>query len=159
MEPVRVAVIGAGNIGQHHVRIYSEMSHVNLVGVVEAREDRGRFLAEKYGSRHYFDYHDLIGKVDAVSIAVPTSLHFQVAMNFLDNGTHVLVEKPITGKLEEAKKLVDMAREKDLVLQVGHLERFNPAVHQLKLILKDPNFFEAHRLSYPLRRNLDVGVV
>ncbi|MCL5036666.1 MAG: Gfo/Idh/MocA family oxidoreductase [Chloroflexi bacterium] len=159
MDPLRVAVIGAGNFGQHHVRIFSEMSQVDLVGVVETCEERGKFLAEKYGTRHYTDYNDLLGEVDAVNIAVPTSFHYRIAMDFLLSGTHVLVEKPITDKLEEAKELVDIAREKDLVLQVGHLERFNPAVRQLKLMLKKPSFIEAHRLSYPVRRNLDVGVV
>jgi predicted dehydrogenase len=159
LKSVRVGVIGVGNIGQHHVRICSELPQIKLVGIVDVDESKGRQVALRYGVPFYPEYKDLFKLVDAVSIAAPTSYHYEIALECLKNGIHVLVEKPITVELEQARQLVEMATKKDLILLVGHLERFNPAVRQFKLMLKKPNYIEAHRLSYPVLRNLDVGVV
>ena len=160
LNKVKVAVIGVGNFGQHHLRIYSELPQAELVGFFEVDPQRSEMVSQKFKVPAYSDYRELFDKVDAVSIAVPTSLHFPIAMDFLTNKINVLVEKPITVGVKEAQNLVDTAREKNLILQVGHLERFNPAVRKLKSLLKTPpSYIEAHRLSFPLKRNMDVGVV
>lgn len=159
MDPVKVGVVGIGNMGQHHVRIYKEMPEVELVGVADISEDKGRLCSSKYHTQYFTDYRDLMGRVRAVNIVVPTKLHYQLAMEFLENDIHVLVEKPITVDIAQAKTLVDTAKSRNLVLQVGHLERFNPAVGELRRIVKRPLYVEVQRLSYPTRRNLDVGVV
>jgi predicted dehydrogenase len=159
LQRVRVAVIGTGNMGQHHARIYSEMAQVELVGIVEINELRGRQCAARYRTQFFPDYRDLFDKVDAVNIVVPTSLHYEIAKDFLEHDVHVLVEKPITVDIMQAKRLVSLAKRRNLVLQVGHLERFNPAVALLKQFVKKPLYVEAHRLSYPSRRNTDVGVI
>ena len=159
MERVKVAVIGTGNMGQHHARIYSEMPGVELVGVVETNELRGRQVAAKFRTQYFSDYRDLFSRVHAVNIVVPTSLHYDLAREFLENDVHVLVEKPITVDILQAKHLVSLAKRRNLVLQVGHLERFNPAVSLLKDLVKAPMYVEAHRLSNPSRRNNDVGVI
>jgi len=158
-EPVRVAVIGVGNIGFHHARIYSEMKQVNLVGVCDTHETKCKLISQQYNIPYFTDYRALFGKVDAVNIAVPTSLHYSMANEFLEHDIHVLVEKPLTVDTGEAKLLVEMAKRNNLVLQVGHLERFNPTMSQLRKMLKKPLYIEAHRLSYPTDRNLDVGIV
>ncbi|MDQ7824788.1 MAG: Gfo/Idh/MocA family oxidoreductase [Candidatus Eremiobacteraeota bacterium] len=157
--PVPVGVIGIGSMGKNHARIYSEMPHVNLVGVVDIDRERGEQYARKLGTAYFEDYHELFGKVKAVNIAVPTSLHHRMALEFLEKEVHVLVEKPITHDLQEAKEIVEAAKSHDMVLQVGHLERFNPAVGHLKELVKKPLYLEAHRMGYPSGRNLDVGVV
>ncbi|MBI2251848.1 MAG: Gfo/Idh/MocA family oxidoreductase, partial [Armatimonadetes bacterium] len=152
-------VVGIGNMGQHHARIYDEMSQVKLVGLVDIDKTKGDILSKKYNTNFYTDYKKLFGHVKAVNIVVPTSLHYQIAMDFLKQGIHVLVEKPITLSLNQAKELVSIAKNKNLILQVGHLERFNPAVGVLKNLLKKPLFIETQRHSYPTNYNLDVGVV
>lgn len=159
MERVKVAVVGTGNMGQHHARIYSEMPHVELVGVVEINELRGHQVAQKYRTNYFADYRDLFTRAQAVNIVVPTSMHYDLAREFLENDVHVLVEKPITVDIMQAKQLVSLAKRRNLVLQVGHLERFNPAVALLKTMVKSPIYIESHRLSYPSRRNNDVGVI
>ena len=121
MEKVKVAVVGTGNMGQHHARIYSEMPQVELVGIVEIDELRGRQSAARYGTQFFQDYKDLFGRVQAINIVVPTSLHYEIARDFLDRDVHVLVEKPITVDIMQAKRLVSLAKERNLVLQVGHL--------------------------------------
>jgi len=145
-------------MGGNHARIYSEMQQVEFVGIVEIDELRGHQAAKKYHTQFFADYRDLFGRVDAVNIVVPTSLHFDLAKAFLEHGIHVLVEKPITVDIKQAEELVALAKEQDLVLQVGHLERFNPAVAQLKQILRHPIYVETHRLTYPMQRNTDVGI-
>lgn len=159
MERVKVAVVGTGNMGQHHARIYSEMSQVELVGIVEINELRGHQVASRYRTQLFTDYRDLFSRVQAVNIVVPTSMHYELAREFLEHDVHVLVEKPITVDIMQAKHLVSLAKRRNLVLQVGHLERFNPAVALLKKMVKTPLYVEAHRLSYPSRRNTDVGVI
>ncbi len=159
MEPVKVGVVGIGNMGVHHARVYSELPQTDLVGVVDLSEARGQICSDRFKTAFYSNYRDLFGKVDAVNIVAPTSHHYELAMAFLSEDIHVLVEKPITVDLIQAKRLVDYAKRRNLVLQVGHLERFNPAVRKIKEVVGRPIHLESHRLAYPTERNLDVGVV
>jgi len=160
LEPVKVAVIGAGNMGVHHARIYSELPQTELVGIVDLSEERGRECAKLYNTEYLQDYQDLFGRVDAVNIVVPTSLHYSLAMEFLRQEVHVLVEKPLTVDLIQAKRLVDYSKKADRILQVGHLERFNPAVRRMREISEgQPVYIETKRLGFPTNRNLDVGVI
>lgn len=159
MEPVKVGVVGIGNMGVHHARIYSELPQTELVGVVDVNEAHGRLIAERYNTEFLTSHEELFGRVDAVNIVVPTSLHYPLALDFLRRDVHVLVEKPITVDLIQAKRLVDLSKKRNCILQVGHLERFNPAVLKIREMVGQPVHLEAQRLSYPSNRNLDVGVV
>lgn len=160
MEPVKVGVVGIGSMGVHHARVYSELPNTELLGVVDINEAHGRALAEQFNTELFTDYRALIERgVEAVNIAVPTSLHYPLAVDFLQHSVHVLVEKPITVDLIQAKSLVDLSKSKNRILQVGHLERFNPAVRKLKSVIGRPVFLESQRIGYPTNRNLDVGVV
>lgn len=134
MSSLNVAIIGGGNMGRHHARVFSELKGVNLVGVCDTDETRAKALADKYGATPYTDYDAMFQKedIDAVSVAVPTFLHHKVAMDVLEHGAHILLEKPIAATLEEAQEIIDAAREKQKTLMVGHIERFNPAVRRLR---------------------------
>ncbi len=155
---IQVAVIGVGYLGQHHARIYSSIPDCNLVGIVDVDMKRAQKIAEMYGTRA-LDFSDIIGKVDAVSIAVPTIDHFMVASAFLNADAHVLVEKPIAATIEEAEILIDLARKRDRVLFVGHTERFNPAFRAAREKIVNPGFIEAHRLGVFSQRSTDIDVV
>jgi len=164
METLRVGVIGTGHLGSRHAKVYSAIektSGIKLVGVCDVNENIAREVAEKYNTQYFSNYNDLIGKVDAVSIVVPTSLHHSVAKDFLRAGIHVLIEKPITRTLEEADELIAIAGEKGLIVQVGHIERFNSAVRAVEPILHQPKFIECQRLGSisQKKRIKDVGVV
>lgn len=159
MGKTRVGVVGVGQLGQHHARIYAEQSDTELIGVVDTDPQRAAKIAKSCATQALSDHHMLLGKVDAVSIVVPTTLHHPIARDFLMNGVHALVEKPITATVPEARDLVDLAREKNLVLQVGHVERFNAAIIRLQEIVKNPAFIEVHRLGPYDPRVQDVGVV
>lgn len=159
MDIVNVGVVGTGHMGNYHARIYAELLNANLVGISDINEQRVTSLAKQYYTTAYTNYTELYDKVHAVSIAVPTSLHYQVTKDFLEQGIHVLLEKPMTTNLEEAYKLIELAKKKDLILQVGHVERFNAAVTELKNVVKDPIFIECRRLSPYNRRINDTGVV
>jgi len=156
---VRVAVIGVGRIGKEHARIYASLPEAVLVGVCDTDRARGEAIAAQYAVRYYADYRELLGQVDAVSIAVPTESHCEIACEFLKNGVAVLVEKPIARTLEEAERMIRCAREARVLLQVGHLERFNPAVRALSTLIAEPKFFEVHRLGEFTERSLDIDVV
>ncbi|MCX7845382.1 MAG: Gfo/Idh/MocA family oxidoreductase [Dictyoglomaceae bacterium] len=160
MRKIKVGVVGVGYLGQHHVRIFSELLHVELVGIADINEVRVREMASLYQVPFYTkDYRDLLDKVEAVSIVTPTSTHFKIAKEFLEKGVHIFVEKPVTQTLEEAEKLVELASGKDLVFQVGHIERFNPAVQELKKYIKNPFYLEIHRMGTFDGRSEDIGVV
>jgi len=156
---IKVGVIGAGRMGQYHVGVYSEMTGVNLVGVADIDETRGAPVAEKYLTSHYTDYRDLFDKVDAVSIAVPTSAHYDIAKECLTAGIHCLVEKPVSNNLEKAEELFRIADSKNLALHVGHVERFNGAVQELKKVVHKPILIESRRLGPFDKRIQDDGVV
>ncbi|HSV32010.1 MAG TPA: Gfo/Idh/MocA family oxidoreductase [Atribacteraceae bacterium] len=156
---MRVGVVGAGYLGQHHARIYAEIPEVDLAGVVDINRDRAREIAGRYETAPYFDYRDLFGKVDAVSIVVPTVLHRAIAGHFIEEGINILIEKPVTTTLEEARELMEMANRRNVVLQVGHIERFNSAVMELTKITENPIFIDCCRMGPYVNRNIDVGVV
>jgi predicted dehydrogenase len=156
---INAGVIGAGRMGQYHVGVYSELTGVNLVGVVDVNEARGSEIAKKYRTQFYKDYRSLFGKVDVVSIAVPTSMHYDVAKECLQAGVHCLVEKPITNSLAEAEELFNIAQKNGAILHVGHVERFNGAVQELSKAVRDPIFIESRRLGPFDPRIKDDGVV
>jgi len=156
---LRTAVIGVGYLGRFHAQKYAQLPGSQLVGVVDANfETAGRVAAELKVTA-FNNYTELLDRVDAVSIAVPTPLHFEVARAFLERGVHVLVEKPITTTVEDAQALIDLAKRKRCVLQVGHLERFNPTIVAATKILKTARFVESHRLAAFKVRGTDVSVV
>lgn len=159
MEKTRTAVIGVGYLGRFHAQKYAALEDAELVAVVDPNTEAAANVAAECNTQALSNYHDLIGKVDAVSIVVPTQLHYQVAKDFLENGVHVLLEKPITVTVEEADELIDIAKRNKLVLQVGHLERFNSAVLALEGVLDEPQFIESHRLAPFNPRGADVNVV
>lgn len=156
---IRAGVVGVGYLGQHHARIYSQMPGVKLVGVVDIKKDRADEMARTYSTTPFYDYKELIGKVDAVSIVVPTVLHHNVAMDFISNNVDILLEKPITTTIAEAEELIKEAEGKSLILQVGHLERFNAAMIALAKIINGPKFIESHRLGPFVGRGTDVNVI
>ena len=156
---IRTAVIGVGYLGKFHAEKYASLPNSRLVGVADANLEQARTVAAAHQAAAFDDYRELLDKVDAVSIVTPTTLHHQVAKAFLDHGVHVLVEKPITVTLEEAQDLVQTAAAKGLVLQVGHLERFNAAMLDLDQVLTEPKFIETHRLAPYKPRATDVDVI
>jgi predicted dehydrogenase len=158
MKKLKCAVVGAGYLGKFHAEKYASLADCELVAVVDIDEDTAKTVANKLGANFYTDYRSLLGKIDAVSIVVPTTMHYIVAKDFLNAGVHVLVEKPITVTVAEADELITIANKKRVILQVGHLERFNPAVMGLDREEK-PLFIESHRLSPFNPRANDVSVV
>ncbi|RJQ15326.1 MAG: gfo/Idh/MocA family oxidoreductase [Nitrospiraceae bacterium] len=155
---INAAVIGAGSIGRHHARIFSSLDGVRLAGVVDTNFTQAREIAQKYNCSAFTDHREVLGLADAVSIAVPTTLHFQVAMDFLTHNKNILVEKPITTTVEEADTLIEEAEKRGLVLQVGHLERFNAGVALISTMVDNPKFIESRRTSPFLGRCTDVDV-
>ncbi|MCB2155691.1 Gfo/Idh/MocA family oxidoreductase [bacterium] len=158
-EKIRVGVIGVGHLGQHHARIYAESPNAELLYVCDTHGHQGRTIARKFGAKATKKYSDMIGKVDAVSIATPTVSHFDIAHELLESGVHCLVEKPICTTVVEAAKLSILAGQKNLILQVGHIEHFNVAVQRFKEVLTQPLFIECHRLGPFNPRVKDIGVV
>ena len=152
-------MIGAGSFGRHHLRILSKSPNAQLAGVVDSSADRASAAAAEYGCPVFNSPEELAGKVEAAIVAVPTSAHADVGCALLENGIDVLVEKPIAHDMESARRLVETAAQHNRILQVGHLERFNPGVAALKNIATLPLFFEIHRLSLFSPRSLDVDVV
>jgi predicted dehydrogenase len=159
MKQVRVGVIGVGYLGKFHAEKYSRMDNVHLTGVVDIDQSLAEETASGFSTRAFGDYSDLFGHVDAVSIVVPTEDHFTIAADCLKHDLDVLIEKPMTGTLEQADDLIKIADARKRILQVGHLERFNPAVIALKDIVHQPMFIEAHRLGIFKDRSTDVSVV
>ena len=159
MKKLRVGVIGTGYLGKFHAEKYADMEDAELVGVVDINQKAAVEIAKKHGVKAYFSPDEILGKVDAVSIVVPTPLHYQVSRMFLEHDVDVLIEKPITTTLNEADSLIALAESRGLIIQVGHLERFNPAVIALEDVLKTPMFIESHRLSMFQPRGTEVDVV
>ncbi|MBN2831044.1 MAG: Gfo/Idh/MocA family oxidoreductase [Candidatus Omnitrophica bacterium] len=159
MDKVRIAVIGTGHLGSIHARLYKEIPGCSLEAICDTNKNTLDLVSGELGVLGVSDYHKLYGKVDAVSIATPTKMHFKVAADFLNNKIHTLVEKPFTPTIEEADSLIKIAQDNGLILQVGHIERFNSAFGATKKIIRDPKFIECHRLSPFPNRSLDVGVV
>ncbi|MDJ0718317.1 MAG: Gfo/Idh/MocA family oxidoreductase [Prochloraceae cyanobacterium] len=160
-EPLRIGVIGVGNMGQHHSRVLSLLKDVELIGVADINVERGLNIASQYRVRFFENYLELLPYVDAVCVAVPTKLHYKVGLECLKAGVHTLIEKPIAASIAEAELLVNTAAESNCILQVGHIERFNPAFQELIKILKTEELLaiEAHRMSPYSERANDVSVV
>jgi len=157
---LNVAIIGIGHLGSRHLKVYHELSQeVNLIGVCDVKESRTKKLADHYNVKLFSSHKELIGKVDAVNICTPTTCHFDIAKDFLENDIHTFVEKPITTTVAQANQLIKIAEEKKLILQVGHIERFNSAFKSIKHFAKNPKFIECHRLNRFPNRSLDIGVV
>lgn len=159
MKRLRVGVIGVGHLGQHHARLYATLPDAILAGVTDSNPDRARMVGERHRVPAYSDRAELLGRVDAVSVAVPTSAHHEVVKACLEAGVHVLVEKPIAVTPAEARELVELARQRRLALQVGHVERFNPVMQAMRPHIGRPGFIECHRLSPFGERGTDVDVV
>jgi len=156
---LRVGVIGVGHLGKHHARLYASLPGVALVGVTDANPERARLMAEQHGTIAYPSLTALLSDIEAVSVAVPTSAHYPVVKSCLEAGVHVLVEKPIAASSAEARDLVDVAHKRSCVLQVGHVERFNPIIRAVRPRIQRPAFIECHRLAPFGERGTDVDVV
>jgi predicted dehydrogenase len=160
-ESKRVGVIGVGHLGQHHARVYTELLDARLTGVVDVDESRAHFVSEQLGVPFYTSMEELIDRQhpEALSIVVPTSLHYDIAKRALERGIHVLIEKPVTTRPSEAEELLNIAAGKNLVLQVGHIERFNSAVRHISQNVHEPLYLESKRIGPFSPRIGDVGVV
>ena len=156
---IRCAVVGVGYLGRFHAQKYKALEEVDFVGVCDASPERAQVVATELGVKAFSDYRELIGKVDAVTVASTTRTHYEIAKFFLENGVHVNVEKPMTVTIEEAEDLVRISETKKLKLQVGHVERFNPALQAAREKLGIPLFIECHRLAAFKPRGVDVDVV
>ena len=156
---MRVAVIGVGHVGKHHARVYAELPNVELAGVVDILKSRADETAALCKTASFTDYRELFGKIDAASLAVPTIDHAWIGADLLEHGIDVLVEKPIASSAEQARTLIDAATLNKRVLQVGHVERFNPVIAAARELATKPQFFEIHRLAAFSPRSLDIDVV
>lgn len=159
MKTLRAAVIGVGHLGGHHARKYANCPDVELVSVVDPDRERAADIAAETGAQILSDHRELIGEVDLVSVVVPTSCHYLVARDMLEAGVHVLVEKPITATIAQGKELVALSEARGCLLQVGHLERFNPVMEALAAQVEEPLFIESHRIAPFGLRGTDVDVV
>ena len=160
MKKLRIGVVGLGRLGSLHAQIYSKLRNISLVSLCDIDEERTRLISKALKKPWYTDYRALFKKdLDGVSIVTPTSTHYKIARSFLNNGVNLLIEKPITKTLKEAKALIRLARKKRLIIQVGHVERFNSAIQAIEKISSKPKFIEVHRLGPFTPRVKDVGVV
>ncbi len=159
---IRVAVLGVGSLGQNHARIYAELDgagQVELAGIFDTNADTARKIAARHNTRIFHSIAEAAANADALNIATPTSTHFDLAKQLLAQGKHVLIEKPMTDDTAQAAELVQLAQQKNCVLQVGHVERFNPVFKYLETAAPEPRFIECHRLSPYPARSTDIGVV
>lgn len=158
-EEIRTAVVGAGYFGRFHANHYAKNPRAKLVAVVDTDEARARAVAEEFGAEPAFDYRDVLARVDAVSVAVPTPQHAEIARDFIEAGVHVLVEKPITDSVESAKEITALSEKRGTILQVGHIERFSAAYRTLSNIMTEPLYFESYRIAPWKERGVEVDVV
>jgi predicted dehydrogenase len=156
---LKIAVIGVGHLGKEHARIYSDMPDVSLAGIVDINKERGEEVAQRYNTKYYSSYKEILDKVDAVSVVVPTKSHYEIAKELLKNGIPVLVEKPMTGTVSEAEELIRLSKSNNTVLQPGYVERFNPAIQAIQKLDVSLKFIECHRLSPFTFRSADISVV
>jgi predicted dehydrogenase len=159
MAKTRIGVIGAGYLGKFHAQKYAAMTDVDLVGVADPVREIVQTVAAANNTRPFADYHELLPLVDAVSIVVPTSLHHQVSLDCLNSGVDIMLEKPMTTNVEEADELIALGARKNKIIQIGHLEQFNPAIMAMEEHLTTPIFIESHRIHTFKNRALDVDVV
>ena len=159
MEKIKAGVIGVGYLGRFHAQKYAALENAELVGVVDIDSNKAAQVAQECQTQAYTDYRELLPKVQAVSVAVPTTQHYAVVQECLNQQIDVLAEKPLATSVAEAEELVALARQKGKILQVGHLERFNPAMEELVRRVHEPRFIEIHRLAFFKERGIDVDVV
>lgn len=159
MGKLKIAVIGVGHLGKEHARIYSEIPEVNLAGIVDINKDTGEAVAQRYNTKYYNSFKEILNKVNAASVVVPTRFHYEITRELLKNGIHVLVEKPMTGTVSEAEDLIKLSKETSTILQPGYIERFNPAIEAIQKLDVSLKFIECHRLSPFTFRSADIGVV
>jgi len=159
MDKVRVGIIGVGYLGMQHARILSYLEEAELKGVADIDLKKAMQIGNRHGVGYCQNYEDMLDEIDAAIVATPTSEHFSISVNLLRRGKSVLVEKPITEKVEQAEQLVEEAKKNGLILQVGHLERFNPAVEAVENMIREPRFIEVQRLGSFSARSLDIDVV
>ncbi len=155
---LNIGVIGVGYLGQHHARIFSAFENVRLAAIVDTDKKRADDIAAKYDSTPYRDFREIFEKVDAISIVTPTKTHFETALECINAGKDLFIEKPITSTPEEAERLIEEAEKRGIKMQVGHIERFNPAVLRVYSLIENPVFFEAERLSPFLGRGTDADI-
>lgn len=156
---IKCGVIGIGHMGKHHTRILSEMKNTNLVGISDIDEESGKKTAKKYKCKFFQDYSDLLKETDCIIISTPTSTHRDISIKAFNTGNHVFIEKPISLDLKEADEIIKTGKKSKLLLQIGHIERFNPAILAAEKVVKNPLFIEAHRLSPFYGRGIDVSVI
>jgi predicted dehydrogenase len=159
MEKVKVGIIGVGYLGTQHARILSYLERAELIGVADIDFKKAMVIGNRHGVKYYDNYEDMLDEIDAGIVATPTSEHFDISMKLLKEGKSVLVEKPITETVKQAEELVSLAEKNGLILQIGHLERFNPAVEALENLISEPKFIEVQRLGSFSARSLDIDVV
>jgi len=158
-QALKVAVIGVGHLGKWHADKYAASPDCKLLAVVDNNLQGAEQIAQKHGAQAYSNYHDILSQVDAISLAVPTSLHYKIARDILEAGIHCLIEKPITETLEDASTLIEISRQNKLVLQIGHIVRFNRLMIDIDELLQGPRFIEATRLAPFTSRATDVNVI
>jgi len=166
MHKIKIAVIGVGNMGRYHARVYSQLNNVELVAVTDTNDVVGMKIAQEFNCQYYKDHNELLKKenIDAISIVVPTKLHKKIALDVISHGKHLLIEKPIAANSQDAKEIISMAKKKKVILMVGHIERFNPAVQKLKKIIKAGNLGEiisiiARRVGVSPPKTNDANVI
>ncbi len=159
MDKVKVGIIGVGYLGTQHARILSYLEKAELIGVADIDFKKAMVIGNRHGVKYYDNYENMLDEIDAGIVATPTSEHFAISMKLLNSGKSVLVEKPITETIEQAEELVSTAEKNGLILQIGHLERFNPAVEALENLISEPKFIEVQRLGSFSARSLDIDVV
>jgi predicted dehydrogenase len=159
MKKIKIAVVGVGHLGAIHTKVYSTLKNVELVGVCDKNPEKLSEFTTRYNIEGFTNVNQMLDRVDAVSIAVPTIYHYETAKPFLEKGIAVLLEKPMAATLQEAKKILNIAKKNNAILQIGHIERFNPAIQSIRKITIDPRFIECHRLAPYNPRGTDVSVV
>ena len=159
MKKLRFGVVGVGYIGALHAQKYAAMEDIDLAGLADIDFKRAKEMAGKYNTKAYSSHTELLRNVDGVSLAVPTISHFEIARDILNHGTHLLIEKPITLSIRDADNLIKLANDNNIILQTGHIERFNPAIVKMKQFLSNPIYIESQRLSSFTKRGTDVDVV
>ena len=159
MEKLKIGVIGVGHLGRLHTMLYQQVPNAEFIGLYDADHERMKTVAEEFNVPAFATLDELIEKVDAVSVVVPTTLHYEITKKLLNQNIHCLIEKPITSTVAQADELIKIAKQKDLIVQIGHIERFNPAIVALKDVKLNPMFIESHRLASFDPRGTDVAVV
>jgi predicted dehydrogenase len=159
MEKVKIGVVGVGHLGDHHARIVSQIPDAELIGVVDLDHEKAKRIAQKYKTRYFEKLDDLLTETNAISLVVPTTVHYPLALMILERGKDLLIEKPVTETVLQADELINLAQTKNLILQVGHIERFNPAFKALEKYQPEPKFIESHRLAQFNPRGTDVAVI